>query len=188
MRQARTPAYRRVADRFGRDLTISYAAADLHAEVRRLGGTGVVISTNVRQRVDGTGPLSGQRAPDDPGVAVYFARKGVQMVFACDRYMRVEGNLRAIGLHLDALRGMERWGVGTLDQAFAGYAALPETAGDEPWWKVLGLVERPMTEAAVRLAYRDAARRTHPDTGGSQEAFVRVQRALEDGLRAMGAS
>jgi hypothetical protein len=186
IRQARTPSSRRGTDRFGRELTISVASYDLQEEVRRLGGRDLVISTNVRQRVDGTGPLSGQRAPDDAGVAVYFTRAKQQVVFACDRYRRVEANLRAIALHLDAMRGMDRWGVGTLDQAFAGFQALPETAGGDPWWKVLGAEDPIRTGDELQAAYREAARRAHPDKGGSQEAFVRVQRAFEQGREALG--
>ena len=102
-------------------------------------------------------------------------------MFACDRYVHVRWNLRAIAMHLEALRGMERWGVGTLDQAFAGYAALPEHATEEVWWSVLGLDGPPDTVEGLKVAYRAAARRAHPDAGGSHEAFVRVQRAFELG-------
>lgn len=186
VRQPRTLVYQRTTDRFGRELTVSLASYDVQAQVRMLGGHDLVISTNVRQRVDGTGPLSGQAAPKDTGVAVYFTRKKQPLVFACDRYKRLEANLRAIGLHIEALRGMERWGVGTLDQTFAGYQALPETAGEDPWWKVLGADEPPVTLEDLQADYREAARRSHPDTGGSQEAFVRVQRAFQAGREALG--
>lgn len=183
MRQVRTPAYRRGRGAFGRSLDES--RRDLQLEVERLGGRDLVVSTNLQLRVDGF-PRSGQRTPEDSGVAVYFTRKGAPLVFACDRYNLVEHNLRAIVRHLDALRSMERWGVGSLDQAFAGYAALPEEATGEPWWKTLGLAAPPATEGDIRAAYRDAARSAHPDAGGSQQAFVRVQRALEQGLAAVG--
>ena len=186
LRQPRTPAHRRRRHpSFGRSLDES--RRDLQLEVERLAGRELVISSNVQLRIDGF-PRSGQRSPEDTGVAVYFKRKGAPLVFACDRYDLVEHNLRAIVLHLDALRGMERWGVGSLDQAFAGYAALPEEATGEPWWKTLGLNAPPASEHAVRAAYRDAARRAHPDVGGSQEAFVRVQQALEQGLVAVGSA
>lgn len=166
-------------------LTLDRARRGLQHEVRLLGGADLVLSSNVELRIDGW-PRSGARMPTDPGVAVYFTRKKVPLVFACDRYKTVEANMRAIALHLDALRGMERWGVGTLDQAFAGYQALPETAGADPWWKVLGGEEPPITLEDLQADYREAARKAHPDTGGSQEAFVRVQRAYEEGRRALG--
>jgi hypothetical protein len=185
MRQPRTPDCRRWPNQRLRGATVFSAAEDVQDEVRRLGGRDLVISSNLRVRADGL-PRSDQRKPDDPGVAVYFARGGKALVFACDKYDRPEHNLRAIAMHLDALRGMERWGVGTLDQAFAGYEALPENASVEAWWSVLGLAEPPRTDVELKAAHREAVRRAHPDTGGSQEAFVRVQRAFEEGQAVLG--
>jgi curved DNA-binding protein CbpA len=43
---------------------------------------------------------------------------------------------------------------------------------------VLG-VPRGADEAQIHAAYRDAVRRTHPDAGGSAEAFEAVQEAYE---------
>lgn len=187
VRQPRTPAGQRRFNAMMKATTVSTASRQIEDEVRRLGGTDLVLSTNLQLRIDGF-PRSGQPEPQDPGAAVYFTRKGKDLVFACDRFNSVRQNLRAIGLHLEALRGMERWGVGSLDQAFAGYAALPETAGADPWWKVLGLEDRPATQADLRQAYLAAARRAHPDTGGSTEAFVRVMKAMEEGVLALGAA
>ncbi|OYE02620.1 hypothetical protein [Nostoc sp. 'Peltigera membranacea cyanobiont' 232] len=48
----------------------------------------------------------------------------------------MKDNLRAIGLHIAAMRGMERWGV---EQAFAGYQALPPQASERKWWEILGV-------------------------------------------------
>lgn len=186
-RQARTPRHLRKFNVSMKATTVSTASVQIQDEVRRLGGTDLVLSTNLQLRVDGF-PRSGQPDPEDTGAAVYFTRKGKDLVFACDRYNSVRQNLRAIGLHLEALRGMERWGVGTLDQAFAGYQALPETAGLDPWWKVLGASEPPRSIDELREIYRAAARQAHPDTGGSHEAFVRVQTAFEEGRAALGAA
>lgn len=186
-RQPRTLPMQRRFNVSMKATTVSTASRQIEEEVRRLGGTDLVLSTNLQLRADGF-PRSGQVDPVDPGAAVYFTRKGKDLVFACDRYNSVRQNLRAISLHLEALRGMERWGVGSLDQAFAGYAALPETAGADPWWKVLGLEEAPRTGDEVVRAYRNAARRAHPDTGGSDASFVAVLKAYEEGLRAVGAA
>lgn len=186
-RQPRTAPHERKFNTSMKATTVSTASVAIEDEVRRLGGTDLVLSTNLQLRIDGF-PRSGQPDPIDTGAAVYFTRDGKQLVFACDRYNSVRQNLRAIGLHLCALRGMERWGVGTLDQAFAGYMALPETAGEDPWWKVLGCEDPPASPLQLEHAYREAARRAHPDTGGSHDAFVRVQRAFEEGLRVVGAA
>jgi curved DNA-binding protein CbpA len=50
-------------------------------------------------------------------------------------------------------------------------------AGVDPY-AVLG-VARGADEAQIHAAYRDAVRRTHPDAGGSAEAFEAVQEAYE---------
>lgn len=186
MRRPRTsPAKRRSNSAFKR--SINMAIEDIKTEVRRLHGTDLVVSTNLELRIDGF-PRSDRRAPDDPAAAVYFTRNGSDLVFACDTWGSVAQNLQAIAMHLNAMRGQERWGVGTLDQAFAGYQALAEDAASPPWWKSLGCEESPRTLDELRAAYHAQARRAHPDAGGSQEEFTRVRRALEAGRAALGAS
>lgn len=136
----------------------------------------VIISTNVALRRDGL-PFSNQRQPKDAGAAVYFKLKGKDCVLACDKWNRVECNLWAIAKHIDALRGQERWGVGTLDQAFAGYAALPPPSGSRDWWTVLG-VERAASMDVIKTAYRDLARVFHPDAGGTSNQMAELNSAL----------
>jgi len=150
---------------------------NLHAEVRRMGGREIIISTNLRVRQDGI-PYSNQRQPDDPGVAVYFTWKQKPIVFACDRWKTVEENLWAIVKHLESLRGQERWGVGSLDQAFAGYAALPaagQTSG-ESWWTVLGVPMNSTIDVAQE-AFRALAKQHHPDRNGDPAQFLRITKA-----------
>lgn len=180
IQQKRTPPHRRRQHpSFSRSLTIGRAVDDVLEEIRRLHGNVPVISTNLRPRNDGL-PHANQRRPDDPGVAVYFVRKTANLVFACDLWDRPEHNLRAIAKHLDALRGMERWGVGTLDQAFTGYQALPDSTF-LPWWLVLGMEQRPKTTDELQRAYREKAKATHPDAGGTADDFRTVLRAYEQG-------
>lgn len=45
-------------------------------------------------------------------------------------------------------------------------------------YTVLGIT-RLATDAEIHAAYRDAVRRTHPDAGGSAQAFEAVQEAFE---------
>lgn len=66
-------------------------------EVRLLGATGLILSTNIPLRRDGL-PYAGTAQPEDPGVAVYFTYKKRQMCFACDRWRKVEDNMRAVVL------------------------------------------------------------------------------------------
>jgi hypothetical protein len=60
---------------------------------------------------------------------VYFKLHGKDRVLACDKWDRVADNIAAIAAHIDAIRRQDRYGVGTIDQAFAGYSALPPPGG-----------------------------------------------------------
>ena len=87
-------------------------------EIRRLGGSRPIISTNIPLRNDGL-PYANFRKPDDRAAAVYFTRRGKQMCFACDKWDQVHDNIYAIGKTIEALRGIERWGTGDMvEQAF----------------------------------------------------------------------
>ena len=57
---------------------------------------------------------------------MYFKLDSVPegLVLACDRWLRVEDNIAAVAAHIGALRGIDRWGVGSVRQAFAGYKRL----------------------------------------------------------------
>lgn len=168
-----------LASQFGPH-SVSQAAKEVLAELGRMGvrDSDVVISSNVMLRLDGL-PRAGQAAPGDPGVAVYFTRNGKPFVLACDKRNRPEHNLWAIAKHIGALRGMERWGVGSLDQAFTGYAALPAPASD--WKEVLGL-KGEVTLELVQARYRALVKRAHPDAGGKPEEFHRLQAAWNSAL------
>lgn len=172
--------------RFGK-ITVAHGVHELLAELERLGALEAIISTNVPVRLDGL-PRSGEAAPDDPGVAVYYTLKGERYVLACDAWNRVPHNLRAIARHIEALRGIDRWGVGSIEQAFSGYLRLTAGDGDKPTrscWEVLDLPPppwpspSPVTEHEVRMNYRALARDLHPDApSGSTEAFSELGRAL----------
>jgi hypothetical protein len=173
----RTEPHRRAVAKFGQR-SFAVARDELLAELKRLGGVRqIVLSTNVELRQDGL-PYAGRRAPDDPGVALYFVdRKGRQMAFACDRWRHIEDNMRAIEKTVEALRGIERWGSGEmLDAAFTGFQALPAPPAAKPWWEVLGCPAHAPT-ADVHLAYRRALMNAHPDRAGSSEQVHAVESA-----------
>lgn len=159
--------------------SIAESARELDAEIRRMGGRGMIISSNLKVKGNGL-PYSNQGRIDDPGVAVYFEWKKRDLVFACDSWLAVEDNLWAIVKHIEALRGQERWGVGSLDQAFAGYAALPDP-GKRKWWEVFGLHPESLHPDIV-AKYRELAKMYHPDnpTTGNADNFRQVQTAYEE--------
>jgi len=166
-------------------LTVFQATERLEGEVTRLGGTHPVLSTNVSLRLDGR-PRSDEE-PKDPGAALYFVFKGKATVLACDKWDRVADNIAAIAAHIDALRRVDRYGVGTIEQALAGYKALPaDTAAD--WRAAFGFqpgerVERSKLDAAYKLMARDR----HPDrTGDDGSAMAWLNRARDYALAELG--
>ena len=159
--------------------TLGAAIREVREEVERLGGRGLIISSNLPLRRDGM-PYASSSQPADRGVAVYFTYKKKPMCFACDRWTLVEDNMRAIAKTIDALRGIERWGSGQMvEQAFTGFTALP--APEQPF-QVLG-VGANATEAEVSAAYRRLAMEHHPDRGGDPSQMARIN-AARDAMQA----
>jgi hypothetical protein len=184
---SRTPSNKRKDAAFrksgsGMPHSVSEGTTFVMMELQRLGARSVVISSNMQYRKDGV-PYSRQVRLDDPGVAVYFDLAGQARVLACDRWRLVEDNLWAIGLHIESIRGQERWGVGTVEQAFSGYVALPAPVTD--WWTALG-VDQFAGRAQVEQMYLYLAKRTHPDTGVNHEAFLKVQQAWDQAKEERG--
>lgn len=160
-------------------------------QIRMLGGRDPIISTNIPLRRDGF-PYADMAQPKDGGVAVYFTYRKKQMCFACDRWAKVDDNMHAIALTIEALRGVARWGTGDMmEAAFTGFAALPPPiTAAQPWRGVLGFdtVGTP-TKAMVEAAYKLLRGKTHPDReGGSEAAFLAVQSAFEQAGRELGFS
>lgn len=156
----------------------------LEGELRRLGARQVVISSNLTIRQDGR-PYAGQpKRLNDPGIAVYFRLNGQPRVLACDKWNSAADNMAAIAGHIEAIRMQERYGVGTLDQAFAGYAALPPVGGTQggDWRAELDFKpgDHPITLEVVEARYRALVRQRHPDNGGSHDAIVRLNRARDE--------
>lgn len=144
----------------GGDLTISTACQRLENQLRLLGAEDAAMSSNLKLGVSGI-PLSGQAEPKDRGVAIYFTLEGADRVLACDKYLSAAGNIVAIANHIDALRRIDRYGVGSIAQAFAGYASLPPPGPENrpAWRKVLGFPpSSTVTADDVRVAFRSRAR------------------------------
>lgn len=166
-------------------MSLAGARDHLMNELRRIGARYVVLSSNLTLRQDGL-PYANQRQPEDPGVAVYFQWRGKQMTFACDRWSKVEHNVRAIGKTVEALRGIERWGASDMmERAFSAFEALPPPGGvvTLSCWDILGL-EPGADRAAIERAYRDQAKAAHPDRGGTREEWDRLRDAYEQALAA----
>ncbi len=155
----------------------------LTAEISRMGGSGVIISSNVPLRNDGL-PRANQPEPSDPGIAVYFKYRKKDMVFACDKYKRTWENVYAIAKTIEAMRGIERWGASDMmERAFSGFAALPQVA-TASWRSHLGFGEQQdVTMAEIESAFRELAKKHHPDVGGNPEVFQQIVAARETARR-----
>jgi hypothetical protein len=89
------------------------------------------------------------------------------MVFACDKWRRVADNIAALAAHIRAIRSVENFGVGTLEQAFAGYRAIEDFSEGVPWRRVLGFKDdEQVTLNSATDRYREHMKRVHPDLTG----------------------
>ena len=174
------------------DLSITQATGRVLAELDRMGidAQDTIISTNIPVRMDGL-PRSGARAPDDPGVAVYWeTRKGYRRVIAIDQYLRVADNLAAIAATLEALRAVERHGgARILDRAFTGFTALPAPGQTvkRTWREVFGVQACAVINTdTVKVIYRRLAAEHHPDRGGSHALMAELNQAYEEARQEVG--
>jgi hypothetical protein len=152
----------------------------LSAEIDRMGGSSVIISTNVPLRNDGM-PRASSPEPKDAGVAVYFKYKKRDMVFACDKYRYTRDNIYAIAKTIEALRGIERWGASDMmERAFTGFVGLPEKAS-QPWREILDLPQD-ATVAEIETSFRTLAKVNHPDNGGNRDRFEAIVAARKQAL------
>lgn len=165
------------------NLTVGDGLARLEGELRRLGARNPVISSNLRRNLDGSITASQGKMLADPGIAVYFRLNQQPRVLACDKWNSAADNMAAIAGHIEAIRMQERYGVGTLDQAFAGYAALPPVGGTQggDWRAEFGFEpgDHPINLDVVEARYRSLLKSRHPDNGGSHDAVVRLNLARD---------
>lgn len=159
----------------------------------------VVITSNLPLRANGVPYSAGPGAISDPGIAVWWVKKGTEHAIACDRWSTCVENMRAIEKTLEAIRGIARWGTAEMvDRAFAGFAALPAGSGAEfgvadvapkpkTWRELFGVNIAPWNElppqdllAIVKSRYRDMIKQAHPDLGGKAEDTVTLNAALAE--------
>jgi hypothetical protein len=159
--------------RSGPLLSVAVATMRLTAQLRMAKASDVVISSNLLLRNDGQ-PRSGQSEPTDPGVAVYYKRKGKPGCISVDCWDRSADNIAAIAQIVNAIRTMERLGGGEIvDQVFTGFKALPSPDG------VVVDVDTARAFIEARGGYKAAAMQLHPDRTGnvSNPDWLQLQRA-----------
>jgi hypothetical protein len=156
------------------------ALEKVEEEIGRLKGDDVVIGVVVDPAQIGfSGQLKagGRTRFGHAGVEISFdVPDGRRLVFHTDAYDTVTANLRAIGLGLEALRAVDRYGITSTSEQYAGFAMLGP-GGPDP--------ERGR-KIAIRVGSVTAAlRATHPDTradGYTDRDFADVQ-AYRDTLK-----
>lgn len=149
----------------------------LEREVRMLGARRVIVELAMQEtdfRLDGQ-PYAGARARH-PGVTVAFESRHGPLKYTADKFATWQENLRAIALGLEALRKVDRYGMTSRGEQYAGWKALP--AGSGP---TAGRGRELIREHG---SVRAALMATHPDHGGDPEDFASVQAAREETDRA----
>lgn len=173
------------------DTSGSKARSALYNELRLLGATNIVLSSNAELRRDGL-PYVGQRL-SDCGVAVYFTLNSEQQCIPCDKWSTLDDNIQAVRKTVEALRGLERWGAKEMvNAAFRGFKALPETIimGEHTaraWYEVLQVSQNADMDV-VEAAYKRLLYKVHPDKGGTAYAFQEVQNAFKQAKELRGAT
>lgn len=201
----RSPFTTRDGESWGRrhEVPLSDTLDLLDRELRALGvrpSSEVILQIAVGERdVRLDGQVRADARPEHPGVILNFKSRHGELSYACDRFQSWKANLRAIAKGLEALRLVDRYGIGH-GQQYTGYRALgagtpmpaarmtvEEAArllvahgeGDPPAHADLAMGDRD----AVTNYYRRAARRHHPDAGGDPELFRRLTEARDLLLR-----
>lgn len=164
----------------------------LDRELRHLNARQVVIQLALQPsdiRLDGR-PRAGSR-PSHPGVILTFRSAHGPLSYPCDRYDDWESNLRAIALSLECLRTVDRYGVTKTGEQYKGWKQLPppgvsESNGlmsvDEAA-KIVRAMGGGLADEikdmhdAYRQSYRRAAQAVHPDAGGKEADFIKLQKA-----------
>jgi hypothetical protein len=179
----RTPPEDREGYSGGFRVTRSTAFQNVLDELATWGGvTDVQLDSGAEHQKRNPNKPYARASFEDPGVVVRFTKDGEQLAAACDRWDNPRDNAQDLFKFLHETRMQEQRGTVTAESEYEKLR-LPSgeddaTAADPPPHAVLG-VDRDASESEIRDAFRERAKETHADTGGSSEAFKRVKRAKE---------
>jgi hypothetical protein len=144
-------------------------------EIGLLAGADIIIAGAFREediRLDGM-MRSTARVPEHPGIEISFDSAHGRLVYASDVCDFWQHNVRSIGLGLEALRAVNRYGISRKGEQYAG-------------WLQLGWANEPIqlgrTLVEVAGGMHQALKAHHPDYGGERanyEAVIAYRRSLE---------
>lgn len=167
----------------------------LDRELRMLGvstGATLVIEAGYKEseiRLDGQPRVNAR--PDDPAIVISFESRYGPLRYGCDTFTDWIANLRAIALALEALRKVDRYGVTKRGEQYQGWKALPPASGEMVGTsrhmsrdEAIGVISSLLGGATIQNseldnAYRLAARRAHPDAGGTRQEWDTLQEAKQ---------
>lgn len=177
---------------FTRPVSFDDARTLIERELASLGATELVLELDLEERdlrLDGWPRATARVAPR---IVFSFDSKYGPLRYACDTFDRWSDNAYAVAKALEALRLVDRYGVTSKGEQYTGWKAIPAKTGEiltrEDAARVIvaeaGADESDRTRYEHELLdgrcpslIRDAIRSTHPDRGGSIDAFQRVQDA-----------
>lgn len=175
-----TPSWKRQKSRFS--VVYSRTLEDLERELLAVKAKNIVIQLDLRLdqiRNDGW-PRSGAR-PSTPRVILTFQRGDEVISMPCDTFQTHEQNLRAIDMTLHALRMVDQYGVSQHGQQYKGFARLEAPAEVNKHDLAVRFiaswaeVRNEDVKSDLEGSYKMAARRLHPDHGGSHDLFIQLQ-------------
>ncbi len=162
----------------------------LGAELRHLAAKNVVIQADcddsqIRIR---DGMLRADARLNSPGVILTFDSKHGPLSYPCDTYTHYQDNVRAIALALEALRKVDRYGVTKRAEQYKGWKKLPDPNSSTAMSldAAVSMLSAHSSIApdsirysadGLKAAYRQAARKLHPDGGGNHTQFAQLGEA-----------
>jgi hypothetical protein len=171
----------------------SIAMMKLREELTRIHATDVVLEAgfNETQLRNDDYPRADAK-PSHPRVRLTFKKGGkLAMSMTCGGTTNWWYNVHLIAASLERMRALDRYGCIQSDEQYRGFASLPpgqpiatsEWASVEQACRFLadtgGLVYTggSLDAAMLDRFYEQAAKRAHPDAGGSNEQMAKVNRA-----------
>jgi hypothetical protein len=183
--------------------TYSHTLRLLDRELSHLRAKNVVIECDTDEsqiRMDGM--LRSNARLNGPGIILSFDSRHGPLRYPCDNFLHWDCNLRAIGLALEALRKVDRYGVTKRAEQYTGWKALPPSSSNghmdaqaaAEWMARERVAFFPAddfedTRATLMEShdglvgvFRELAKKLHPDAGGDSEKFktlTAAKKALE---------
>jgi hypothetical protein len=164
----------------------------LFREAEKLGARDLVLQVDISERdirTDGL-PRAAAKYGSNPGVIVSFDSAHGPLRYQTDAFTEWQDNLRAIALSLEALRAVDRYGISKRGEQYTGWRAIE--AGDSfgtperalEWMRAFYAADRGWSaDEVAALApgqlYRQLAKMLHPDAGGGEADWDRLDNARQ---------